>query len=147
MRVISRSRLRQFWEARKNDSDRAEKALLAWEKITKGASWSDWGELKRTFGSADKVGNCVVFDVGNNQFRLIARVIFEKGRVFVLKVMDHKQYEKKDPKNKNKSKWESECGCHEPPPGPNRSPGKPKGGRSYGEIHRSDPARYVFRAG
>ncbi len=127
MRVISRSRLRQFWESRKNDSELAKSALLAWEKITKGVSWSDWGELKQTFGTADRVGNCTVFDVGNNHFRLIARVIFDKGRVFVLKVMDHKQYEKKDPQNKNKSRWEDECGCHEPPPKPESVPKKPKG--------------------
>jgi mRNA interferase HigB len=118
MRVISRSRLRHFWESRKNDAALAESGLLAWEKITKGASWSDWGGLKQSFGTADRVGNCVVFDVGNNNFRLIARVMFQKGRVFVLKVMDHKQYETKDPKNKSKSKWEDECGCHEPPPKP-----------------------------
>jgi mRNA interferase HigB len=105
----------------------AESALLAWEKITKGATWSGWGELKQTFGSADRVGNCVVFDVGNNKFRLISRVIFAKGRVFVLRVMDHKQYDKRDPKDKSKSKWEDECGCHEPPPKLKVVPKKPKG--------------------
>jgi mRNA interferase HigB len=87
----------------------AESALLAWEKITKGASWSDWGALKQTFGTADRVGNCVVFDVGNNNYRLIARVKFDKRRVFVLKVMDHREYDQRDPKNKSKSKWEDEC--------------------------------------
>jgi mRNA interferase HigB len=127
MRVISRSRLRQFWESRKSDAALAESALLVWEKITKGASWSDWAELKQTFGTADRVGNCVVFDVGNNNFRLIARVMFHKGRVFVLKVMDHKKYSEKDPKNKSKSKWEDECRCHEPAPKPKPVPKRPRG--------------------
>ena len=116
MRVISRARLRQFWESRKNDAALAESTLRAWEKIIKGANWSDWGGLKQTFGTADRVGNCIVFDVGNNNFRLIARVKFDKRRVFVLKVMDHKQYDTKDPNNKSKSKWEDDCRCHEPPP-------------------------------
>jgi mRNA interferase HigB len=127
MRVISRSRLRQFWESRKTDAASARKALLAWERITKGASWSDWAGLKQSFGTADRVGNCVVFDVGNNAFRLIARVIFDKGRVFVLKVMDHGEYDKRDPKNKSKSKWEDECRCHEPPPKPEPVPKRPRG--------------------
>jgi len=126
MRVISRSRLRRFWESRMNDSELAESALLAWEKITKGASWSNWGDLKRTFGTADRVGNCTVFNVGNNHFRLIARVMFDKGRVFVLKVMDHQQYDKKESKNKSKSTWEDECGCHEPPPRARSVPKRPE---------------------
>src|SRR3954453_19139058 len=93
MRVISRARLRRFWESRKGDADLAKRSLLAWEKITKGATWKDWADLKRTFGTADRVGNCTVFDVANNHYRLIARVVFAKERVFVLKVMDHKEYD------------------------------------------------------
>lgn len=31
---------------------------------------------KQTFGSADQVGNCVVFDVGSNRYRLIGRVLY-----------------------------------------------------------------------
>jgi mRNA interferase HigB len=126
MRVISRSRLREFWESRKNDSELAERALRAWETITKGADWSDWGELKQTFGSADRVGNCTVFDVGNNNFRLIARVIFEKERVFVLRILDHQEYDQKAARNKSRAKWEDECGCHEPPPKPKPVPKRPK---------------------
>lgn len=118
MRVISRSRLRQFWESRTGDAAQAQRSLLVWEKIVTGADWSDWGDLKRTFGSADRVGNCVVFDVGDNRFRLIARVLFARQRLYVRKVMDHKQYDRKDPKNKSRSQWEAECGCHEPPPRP-----------------------------
>jgi mRNA-degrading endonuclease HigB of HigAB toxin-antitoxin module len=38
---------------------------------------------------SDQVGNCVVFDVGNNRYRLIGRVKYEQHIVYVLKVMDH----------------------------------------------------------
>ena len=108
-------RLDLFGEA-ENAAEKAERALLAWEKIAKNADWSDWGELKQTVGSADRVGNCVVFDVGKNAFRLIARVMFDSGIIYVLSVMDHKEYDRKDPKNHKKSKWEDKCGCHQPPP-------------------------------
>ena len=104
MRVISRPRLREFWESTRE----AEKPLRAWERGVKGAVWANWSELKRTFGTADRVGNCVVFDVGGNKIRLIARVMFEKQRVFVLKVMSHAEYDA--------SNWVDECRCHEPPP-------------------------------
>lgn len=44
--------------------------------------------MKQTFGSADIVGRCVVFDVGNNRFRLIARVFCESQKMYILKVME-----------------------------------------------------------
>jgi mRNA interferase HigB len=109
VRVISKSRLRKFWESRKTDREIAQRDLLAWHRPAKAVpEWANFGALKQTFGSADQVGNCVVFDVGNNRFRLIARVNYARGIIFVLKVMDHSQYDKK--------LWIDECGCYKPPP-------------------------------
>lgn len=112
MRVITRKTLRAFWTVDKA----AEEPLRDWEKKVKANTWLNWGELKQTFGSVDRVGFCTVFDVGNNRWRLIARINFEKGRVFVLKVMAHAEYDKRDPKNKAKAAWVDECRCQQPPP-------------------------------
>lgn len=108
MRVIAKSRLREFWESRKHDAAQAEKDLSAWYKLARGADWNHFAQLKQTFGSADQVGNCVVFDIGNNRYRLIGRVNYRAGIVYVLKVMDHAEYDKK--------LWPGQCGCHKPPP-------------------------------
>jgi mRNA interferase HigB len=116
VRVISRRRLREFWESRKADSRHAQRDLAAWHKLAAKAAWASFGELKRTFGSADQVGNCVVFDVGNNRYRLIGRVNYAKGIVYVLRVMDHATYDK--------APWAEECGCHKPPPKPPAAAGK-----------------------
>jgi len=75
MHVISRSRLRLFWKTCRNRAD-AERALSAWYKIASKAAWENFAGLKQTFGSADQVGNCVVFDVGSNRYRLIGRVLY-----------------------------------------------------------------------
>jgi mRNA interferase HigB len=106
--VIAKSHLRRFWESRKGDSELAQRDLLTWFKLAESADWTNFGALKRTFGSADQVGNCVVFDVGNNRFRLIGRVFYAAGRLYILKVMDHQEYDK--------GRWVDDCGCHEPPP-------------------------------
>jgi mRNA interferase HigB len=106
----------EFWGSRKSDAAIAERDLSAWYKLASRAEWSDFAGLKRTFGSADRVGNCVVFDVGNNRDRLIARVNFNKGILYVLRVMDHRQYDTRP--------WARECGCHEPPPRKPAPPGK-----------------------
>jgi mRNA interferase HigB len=82
--------------------------LSAWRKVAEHTDWSHFTSLKQTFGSADQVGNCVVFDVGNNRFRLIGRVNYARGIVYVLKAMDHVEYDKK--------RWVDDCGCHDPPP-------------------------------
>lgn len=116
MRIISRRRLVEFWESRKSDSEIAERDLSAWYKLVSHADWDNFAGLKQTFGSADRVGNCVVFDVGNNRYRLIARVMFNKGTLYVLRVMDHEQYDAQP--------WAKDCGCHEPPPKRVASPKK-----------------------
>lgn len=118
MRVISKRRLREFWESRKNDRERAQRDLSAWHKIAKGADWTNFGGLKQTFGSADQVGNCVVFDMGNNRYRLIGRVNYRKHVVYVLRAMDHAEYDKK--------RWIETCGCYQPPPTKPTSNGPPR---------------------
>jgi mRNA interferase HigB len=108
VRVISKRRLRQFWESRKSDAAVAERDLAAWYKLARNATWDNFGALRQTFGSADQVGNCVVFDVGNNRFRLIGRINYSRGIIYVLRVMDHAEYDKRS--------WIDDCGCHKPPP-------------------------------
>ncbi|HKI34664.1 MAG TPA: type II toxin-antitoxin system HigB family toxin [Gemmataceae bacterium] len=108
MRVISRRRLREFWQSRKNDAKVAERDLSAWYKPARSAAWANFGALRQTFGSADQVSNCVVFDVGSNRFRLIGRLNYARGIIDVLRVMDHAEYDKQ--------LWVEARGCHKPPP-------------------------------
>jgi mRNA interferase HigB len=77
-------------------------------KLARNAEWANFGVLKQTFGTADQVGNCVVFDVGNNRYRLIGRVNYRKGIVYILRPMDHTEYDR--------GRWVDDCGCHKPPP-------------------------------
>jgi mRNA interferase HigB len=106
--VIAKSHVRRFWESRKDDSEVAQRDLLTWFKTAESADWPNFGALKQTFGSADQVGNCVIFDIGNNRFRLIGRVFYAARKLYVLKVMDHLEYDK--------GRWIDDCGCLEPPP-------------------------------
>lgn len=108
MRIISRKKLREFWEGRKHDSEVAQRDFSTWYKLAKKAEWDHLAQMKQTFGSADQVGNCVVFDVGNHRYPLIARVNYRRSIVYVLRVMDHAEYDKQ--------KWVDDCGCYKPPP-------------------------------
>ena len=125
MRVISKKALREFWEDPKRPPN-AQTLLSAWYKIVLDATWSTFGELRQMFNSADQVGNCVVFDVGHNRFRVIGRVLYADeenylpGVVYILRVMDHKEYDE--------NAWPGQCGCHEPPPKKGRDKKSPRRG-------------------
>lgn len=96
MRIIKISTLRRFWTAHAD----AEKELRAWIRIVAAARWSSPAAVKRHFGArVDFVrvasGNTVaVFDIANNRYRMIAAVHYDFPRVFVLRIFDHKQYDK-----------------------------------------------------
>ena len=108
MRVISKARLRTFWEAPGHAG--SEGSLRAWYTHVnhRTVSWQSWGDVKAEFGSASLVGSCVVFNIGGNKYRLVTRVLYASQKVFVLNVMTHKHYDD--------GKWQQECGCFEPPP-------------------------------
>lgn len=108
MRVISKARLRQFWQLAGRDD--AEGPLRAWytHVNNKSVAWQSWSEVKADFASASIVGNCVVFNIGGNKYRLVTRILYASQKVFVLKVMTHEEY--------NKEKWKDECGCFAAPP-------------------------------
>ncbi|MEQ8667567.1 MAG: type II toxin-antitoxin system HigB family toxin [Pirellulales bacterium] len=116
MRVISKSRLRQYWmEPGCEDS---EGPLRAWyTHVGSGTvDWNSWANVKRDFATASHVGSCVVFNIGGNKYRLITRVLYSSHKVFILKVMTHSEYDD--------GKWKQECGCHQPPPKQTKTAGK-----------------------
>jgi mRNA interferase HigB len=110
MRVISKARLRQFWELPGHEDSAG--PLRAWYTHVndKSVAWQSWSDVKADFASASIVGNCVVFNIGGNKYRLVTRILYPSQKVFVLKVMTHEEYDE--------DKWKEECGCYEPPPKP-----------------------------
>jgi mRNA interferase HigB len=108
MRVISKARLRQFWEESRHED--AEGPLRAWytHVNSKAVSWQSWPDVKADLARASIVGNCVVFNIGGTKYRLVTRVLYPSQKVFVLKVMTHAEYDG--------DKWKQACGCYEPPP-------------------------------
>jgi len=75
MRIISKRRLREFWER----YPAAKAALEAWFKIAQKADWADFSDVRRTFGNASGVllKNriiAIVFNIGGNKYRLVTRI-------------------------------------------------------------------------
>lgn len=108
MRVISKARLKNFWEASGHGD--SEGPLRAWYTHVnhRTVAWQSWGDVKADFGKASLVGSCVVFNIGGNKYRLATRILYPSQKVFILRVMMHQEYDD--------GKWKQECGCFQPPP-------------------------------
>jgi len=68
-------------------------ALDIWYRVMKRGVYNNFAELKGVFGNVDKVGHLFVFDIGGNKLRLIAAIHFNSGKVFIRRVLTHKQYD------------------------------------------------------
>jgi len=97
MHVISKKRLREFWER----NPQAEEPLRAWFRVVDHADWKNFADLRDVYPSADKVGRCVVFDIGGHRFRLVETIRFEYGKVYIRHVMTHKEYDR--------DAWKGDC--------------------------------------
>ena len=92
-RIISWRAIREFIEAHPEDKVAAD-AFAKWYDLVRNNRFANFNEVRRTFPSADLVGDLVVFNIRGNRYRLIARFIYEKGRVYVRHVLTHAEYDR-----------------------------------------------------
>jgi mRNA interferase HigB len=90
MHVISASRLKKYCVLYSN----AQPSLRAWLKLTSKTSWDDLVQTRKTFPSADLVGNLTIFNVAGNNFRLITYIDYERKKVFIREFLTHAEYDK-----------------------------------------------------
>lgn len=92
MKVIGKDKIDKY----KKKHSRARKPLNEWLKKTEAAVWNKFADVKDTFGSVDNPkGNEYVFDIGGNNYRLIALVVIVNKTVIVKTIMTHDEYDKK----------------------------------------------------
>lgn len=72
----------------------AESSLPNWKKTVAEAVWTSFPEVNETFNSADWYKGAIIFDIGGNNFRLIAICRFELSRLYIDKVLTHEEYDK-----------------------------------------------------
>jgi mRNA interferase HigB len=103
MRVVSRRRLQDFWELPGHRDSEA--PLLNWYSSVKSVDtdWQNFSDLKSMFGSASIFKDCVIFNIGGNHYRLIARLRYQAHKVYILHVLTHRDYDEE--------LWKSDCDC------------------------------------
>lgn len=94
MRVITKRRIVEFIEKHPDSRN----SLNSWYKIISQSDFYSFNELRKTFSSADIVGNLTVFNIGGNKYRLITAIHYNRKIVFIRHVFTHTKY--------NKTNWE-----------------------------------------
>lgn len=97
MHVVTKKRLQEFW----NSYPDSETSLMHWFRTAKKADWKNLADIRSDFPHADLVGECVIFNISGNRYRLVVKVRYRSHGVFVRFVMTHSEYDKE--------KWKADC--------------------------------------
>ena len=77
--------------------------LQAWVRICEDAQWRNFLEVQSVFSDADQVGDCAVFNIRRNKYRLVAKINFRGHIIVVRGVMTHAEYDR--------GGWKNGCNC------------------------------------
>ena len=93
VRVIAKKILRDFWTKHKD----CEHQLKSWYHEAELADWKSPKEIKKEFAPASFLqNNRVVFNIKGNNYRLIVRVNYDYGIIWIRFMGTHQQYDKVD---------------------------------------------------
>lgn len=91
MRVITKRTLLEFWSKYPD----ALNPLSAWYAETSKAKWLTPSDIKTHYVSASfLIDNRVVFNIGGNKYRLIVKINYAYGTVFIRFIGTHAEYDK-----------------------------------------------------
>jgi len=91
VRILSKRVLREFWDKNRD----AEQALLIWYKEVSKGKFKSTKELTDVFSSCRPIGsNRYIFNIKGNNYRLVVRISFELGTVWIRFIGNHEAYNK-----------------------------------------------------
>ncbi len=89
MRLISRKTLIKFWEKYRD----SEQPLKIWAKEVENAKWKTSNEIVAFYNTADPIkNNRIVFNIKGNDYRLVAKIHYNRQIVYVRFIGTHAQY-------------------------------------------------------
>jgi len=98
LRVISKKKIRDYY----TENSQAEIPLTeSYYKVVSSKA-KNITELRKEFNSVDAVHGYTIFNIGGNNYRLIAAVHYVKQRCYIRAIWTHAQYSKKTNQEKLK---------------------------------------------
>lgn len=93
MRILSKSTLREFWQK----YPECKEPLQTWYEEANRAKWMSPIDVKKIYPSASILeDNRVVFNIKGNKYRLIVRINYKYGIMWIRFIGTHGQYDKTD---------------------------------------------------
>jgi mRNA interferase HigB len=93
MRVFAKKILRDFWDKHAD----SEEQLKTWFKEASKANWTSPAGIKSEYPKASILKERkVIFNICGNKYRLIVRINYKRGWVFILFIGTHLEYDKID---------------------------------------------------
>lgn len=91
MRIIRKKPLVEFYQKH----NKAEHPLKTWVKKAQEATWKTPQDIKNDYKTADVLpDNRVVFNINGNHFRLIVKINYNCGVVYIKFIGTHAEYDK-----------------------------------------------------
>ena len=90
MVIITKGIIHAFTDKHPN----ATSPLNDWYEKTKSSSWKNLATVKNTFNAVDAIGNDrYVFNIGGNNFIIIAMIHFSIRTLYIRAIVTHKEYD------------------------------------------------------
>lgn len=92
-RIVSKRTIREFYQKHPDAKD----YLETWYQAAKKATWREPNDIKSFYASVSILKNSrVVFNIKGNNYRLIAKIHYEKQWLFIRFIGTHKEYDSID---------------------------------------------------
>ncbi|MBF8272289.1 MAG: Protein of unknown function DUF2136 [Magnetococcales bacterium] len=96
MRIIAKRTLREFWKCDPAYLN-CRGPLEAWHAIVAQSDWKTPAKIKDQFRHASFIkGNRVVFNIAGNKYRLLVKINYPHGVVYIRFIGTHAQYDQID---------------------------------------------------
>ncbi|MCP4347924.1 MAG: type II toxin-antitoxin system HigB family toxin [Desulfobacterales bacterium] len=92
MRIISRRIIRRFCDKHPD----ATFTLDRWYRIITKMEVKSFVELCSLFPNADMVGKYVIFNIGENKYRLITHIHFNKKVIYIRDILTYEEYDREN---------------------------------------------------
>lgn len=91
MHVLSKPIIKAFIELHPESAE----AFSTWYAVVAAMEWNNFQDIKQTYNSVDLIGdNHYVFNVGGNNYRVIALVFFPGKRFYIRGIYTHREYDR-----------------------------------------------------
>ena len=95
MHIISKKALVDFWK--RPGHAEAQGPLESWYREAKVATWKGHVDIKSKYGSASILrGGRVVFNIKGNSYRLVVKINYGLGVIYIRFIGTHEEYDRID---------------------------------------------------